>query len=100
MCSGSEAGSYSRLIDFVFHSTLGLRVIQKGKKKVQESGLNLPGELFSRQVESQFPYRSGNFWREVAVMATINTPLVRELQKLELVSGCLPASRLKPSTGV
>ena len=29
MCSGSEAGSYSRLIDFVYHSTLGLRVIKK-----------------------------------------------------------------------
>jgi len=24
MCSGSEAGSYLRLIDFVYHSTLGL----------------------------------------------------------------------------
>ena len=29
MCSGSEAGSYLRLIDFVYHSTLGLGVIQK-----------------------------------------------------------------------
>jgi len=33
MCSGSEAGSYSRLIDFVYHSTLGLRVIKKKEKK-------------------------------------------------------------------
>ena len=33
MCSGSEAGSYSRLIDFVYHSTLGLRVITKKKTK-------------------------------------------------------------------
>ena len=31
MCSGSETGSYSRLIDFVYHSTLGLRVIKKKK---------------------------------------------------------------------
>ena len=29
MCSGSEAGSYLRLIDFVYHSTLGWRVIKK-----------------------------------------------------------------------
>ena len=29
MCRGSEAGSYLRLIDFVYHSTLGLRVIKK-----------------------------------------------------------------------
>jgi len=32
MCSGSEAGSYVRLIDIVYHSTLGLRVIEKKKK--------------------------------------------------------------------
>jgi len=32
MCSGSEAGSYLRLIDFVYHSTLGLRVIRKKKR--------------------------------------------------------------------
>ena len=29
MCSGSEAGSYLRLIDFVYHSTLGLRESNK-----------------------------------------------------------------------
>ena len=29
MCSGSEAGSYLRLMDFVYHSTLGLRVRKK-----------------------------------------------------------------------
>ena len=33
MCSGSEAGSYLRLVDFVYHSTLGSRVINKKKKK-------------------------------------------------------------------
>ena len=32
MCSGSEAGSYLRLIDFVYHSTLGLRVIKKKRE--------------------------------------------------------------------
>jgi len=32
MCSGSEAGSYLRLIDFVHHSTLGLRVIKKRRE--------------------------------------------------------------------
>jgi len=31
MCSGSEAGSYLRLVDCVHHSTLGLRVIKKKK---------------------------------------------------------------------
>jgi len=33
MCSGSEAGSYLRPINFVYRSTLGLRVIKKRKKK-------------------------------------------------------------------
>ena len=32
MGNGSEAGSYLRLIDFEYHSTLGLRVIKKKKK--------------------------------------------------------------------
>ena len=33
MCSGSETGSYLRLIDFVYHSTLCLGVIKRKKKK-------------------------------------------------------------------
>ena len=40
MCSGSEAGSYLRLIDFVYHSTLGLGVVIKKKKKVEGVGSN------------------------------------------------------------
>ena len=31
MCSGSEAGPYLRRRDFVYHSTLGLKVIKKKK---------------------------------------------------------------------
>jgi len=42
MCSGSEAGSYLRLMDFVYHSTLGLRVI-KNNKKVQRFGSSVSG---------------------------------------------------------
>jgi len=38
MCSGSEAGSYLRLTDFVYHSTLGLRVIKKKKVEGLEVG--------------------------------------------------------------
>ena len=38
MCSGSEAGSYSRLIDCVYHLTLGLRVIKKQKKSKDVEG--------------------------------------------------------------
>jgi len=36
MCSGSEAGSYLRRIDFVYHSTLGLRVVKQKKRRRPE----------------------------------------------------------------
>jgi len=36
MCSGSEAGSYLRLLDFVYHSTQGLRVIKDLEGAAQE----------------------------------------------------------------
>ena len=39
MCSGSEAGSHLRLIDFVYHSTLGWRVIRKKKLGDRPPGL-------------------------------------------------------------
>ena len=44
MCSGSEAGSDLRLIDFVYHSTLGLRVIKK-KKVTSERATAPPPEM-------------------------------------------------------
>ena len=40
MCSGSEAGSYLRLIDFGYHSTQGLRVIKQKKKGLFKSQLH------------------------------------------------------------
>jgi len=42
MCSGSYAGSYLRRIDFVYHSTLGVRVIKK--KNPDARGRPLPSE--------------------------------------------------------
>ena len=36
ICSGSETSSYLRLIDFVHHSTLGLRVIKKKASGLKE----------------------------------------------------------------
>jgi hypothetical protein len=35
MCSGSEAGSYLRHVDFVCHSTPGLRVIKRKKSSAR-----------------------------------------------------------------
>jgi len=45
MCSGSEAGSYLRLIDFVYHSTLGLRAIKKKSEKTRKGVLTADGML-------------------------------------------------------
>jgi len=46
MCSSFEAGSYLRLIDFVYHTTLGLRVIKK-KKKLRMGGTVRRARLLS-----------------------------------------------------
>jgi len=43
MCSGSEAGSYLRLIDSVHHSTLGVRVMKKKKWSTRGVSAPLPG---------------------------------------------------------
>jgi len=39
MCSGSEAGSYTRSIGFMHHSTPGLRLIKKKKQNQKLRGL-------------------------------------------------------------
>ena len=49
MCSGSEAGSYLRLIDFVYHSTLGSRVTKKKR-----------GGHGAKGGSVQFPQHTGN----------------------------------------
>ena len=49
-CSGSEVGSYLRLIDCVYHSTLGLRV---GKKKKKEGPHENSRKLKQRNQISQ-----------------------------------------------
>ena len=59
MWSGSETGSYW-LIEVVYHSTLGLRVIHKGRRGIycyrgNNAGMTRPPESFpriTRKVES------------------------------------------------
>ena len=51
ICSGSEAGSCVRLMYFVYHSTLGLRVI---KREAQES-------IVLRAIEPPAPFMSGPY---------------------------------------
>ena len=54
MCSGSKAGSYLRLIDFVYHSTLGLRTIQKKKGGVLTDKVELLRENLAGFTEKHF----------------------------------------------
>ena len=61
MCSGFEAGSYLRLIDFVYHSTLELRVLKK--KKQDSPWLSLRNFLgHARPFVGASQGRSWNHW--------------------------------------
>ena len=53
MCSGSEAGLCLRLIDFVYHSTLGLRVITKKRHPHAPDRIRLPPG--TRKVDVRLP---------------------------------------------
>ena len=55
MCSGSEAGSYSRLVDFVYHSTLGLRVIKKKNTHTRRLGGSQGGILLHGMPQTLHP---------------------------------------------
>jgi len=57
ICSGSEAGSNLRLIDFVYYSTLGLRVIKKKKNRleVQEASSAVLGHPNEAGDQRQMP---------------------------------------------
>jgi len=59
-CSGSEAGWYLRRIDFVYHSTLGLRVIEK-KKMV---GGNSYGTTHSHEAAKNGAHRNVQWFRD------------------------------------
>ena len=46
MCSGFASGSHLRLIDFVHHSTLGLRVTKGLELRVMGFGFQVEGSGF------------------------------------------------------
>jgi len=56
MCSGSEAGSYSRLIDVVCHSTLGLRVIKREVADPREALHDKHGSCAQRHDRLRHPH--------------------------------------------
>ena len=43
LCSSSEAGSYLRLVDFVYLSTLGVRGMKKKRFGFRAQGLGMRG---------------------------------------------------------
>ena len=60
MCSDSETGSYLRIIDIVYHPTLGLRVIKKKKMRHPHSGMqrNILNNYFTEMcsISKKGPY--------------------------------------------
>ena len=58
MCSGSEAGSYLRLIDFVYHSTLVLRVTKKKRRIADRRSLLCRRRLDTNRLLCLFPRRT------------------------------------------
>ena len=55
MCSGSEAGSYLRRIDVVYHSILGLRVVKKKKKEAMVAEQKRRERLEERRSAARAP---------------------------------------------
>ena len=51
MCSGSEAGWYSRPIDVVYHSIVGLRVMKQKEEDDYEGVLELRGQALEADDE-------------------------------------------------
>ena len=56
MCSGFEAGSHSRLIDSVYHSTLGLSISNKKKKRKKKNVQILQKEICGVAAAYQTPH--------------------------------------------
>ena len=77
VCSGFEAGSYLRLIDFLYHSTLGLRVI---KKKKTEQGGHLHGvAVGGERPRFALLYRGTSLIRNSAPLGPYSSPMPRDL---------------------
>ena len=66
MCISSEAGSYLRLIDFVYHSTLGLRVIKK-----EEEAPDIAPTCQGARPRSALSYRGTSLIRNSAPLAMV-----------------------------
>ena len=76
MCSGSEAGSFLRLIGFVHHSTLGLRVI---KKKNNNHSIHIPIVQRSKIMEDEVVGASNNPEPSRAYLPFLHIPFASRL---------------------
>jgi len=83
MCSGSEAGSYLRLIDLVYHSTLGLRVI-KTKRRARP------------QAQPAWRQRSSQHFSDTPPPASPPPPATPETKLYEFFGGLVVWAILKP----
>ena len=103
MCSGSEAGSSLRLIDFVHHSTLGLRVIKNKKMgfRDQVQGLALHSEVSCLPWDPTVGLRLGPYGgpRVGAFSYARGTPVSRGFMGVEVTfrSALLPLDQRESS---
>ena len=111
MCSGSEAGSYSRLIDLVYHSTLGLKEIQKKKtqwkKKTQATHTACapePSRAPRRPLLQRAPlsnvqrFRGGLVFKAHGLLRGLEIKDLRDLGRLPRMIRALRRSLGRPAT--
>jgi len=70
--SGSEAGSYLRLIYFVYHSTLGLRVITKRRRRPMPG--SKPDQIIPHKSDQIMPHISLKATESRLDLATFSLP--------------------------
>ena len=75
MCSGSESGSYLRLIDSVYHSTLVLRVTKKEEEEVGDESRTDPDAVRV----SEWRYRGTSIIRNRPTLGPYIRPTPRAL---------------------
>jgi len=80
---GSEAGSYLRPIDFVHHSTLGLRVTKKKKKDRTLASPKLISQLASPKLIAKYPTP-----RKRAVRRQVTSPSSEREREVDLAFDC------------
>ena len=96
MCSGSKAGSYLRLIDFVYHSTLSLRVIKKKKNLVAVAEVGFDAALGERVARRDCRLQPDVvFFHVLPTRALCRQQVSNRVKKRLLVSASCEAARFQ-----